>query len=322
MVDPLVSVIMPVRNEESFIERSLGAVLAQDYPADRIEVLIADGMSDDRTREIVRALDVDHRVTILDNPARIQSAGMNQAIEAAKGDILIRVDGHTIIAPDYVRECVSALAETGAQNVGGPMNPVGITPMGKAIAAAGKSSFAVPSAFHVSQKAQFTDTVYMGAWPKSLFATVKGYDEALVINEDYELNVRIRKAGGKLYFTPKIQSQYYGRQTLGALAKQYYRYGIGKTETLRLHPGSLRPRQLVAPAFVVGLIGGAVLSLISVWFFALWLLGIAAYLALALIFTIKAAGTRDLGLLWRMPLVFATIHLSWGVGFWVGLLRG
>lgn len=321
MPPPLVSVIMPVRNEAAFIARSLGAVLAQDYPPDRLEVLIADGMSSDDTLAIIRALPGSERVRIIPNPARKQAEGLNAAIPLARGEIIVRVDGHTIVAPDYVTACVAALQQTGAANVGGAMDPVGVTAFGKAIAAAGKSPFAVPTAFHVSDRAQYTDTVYMGAWPREIFDQVGGFDPDLLTNEDYEHNVRIRQAGGRIYLSPAIRSQYYGRQTLGALARQYYAYGVGKTQTLRQHPRSVRPRHLIAPLFTAGLTAGALLALLHPILLALWLAGIAAYAALNLLSSLRVARRIGLSVAWRLPLVFATIHLAWGAGFWAGLLR-
>lgn len=321
LLEPSVTVIMPVRNEANFIAHSLGAILNQDYPADKIEILIADGMSDDATLETISSLQGADRVHVIPNPARIQAAGLNKAIVQAKGEIIIRVDGHTVIALDYVRQCVLALTTTDAQNVGGPMNPVGITLMGKAIAAAGKSPFAVPTAFHVSQKAQYTDTVYLGAWQRELFDRVGLYDENVNINEDYELNYRIRKAGGKVYCTPAIQSQYYGRQTLGALARQYFRYGSIKTKTIKKHPASLKPRHLVAPLFVAGLAIGGVLSLVYPPVRVIWLACVLLYGFANAYFSLKAARQAEWRLFWRLPVVFLTIHLSWGWGFWVGLLK-
>lgn len=318
---PFVTVILPVRNEEHFIERSLGAVLRQDYPADKIEVIVADGMSDDATLEKARSLPGAERVRIVPNPRRIQAAGLNEAITQARGEVIVRVDGHTVIAADYVRQCVAALHTTGAQNVGGAMNPVGSTAMGKAIAAAGKSPFAVPTAFHVSQQPQYTDTVYLGAWHREMFEQVGLFDEKVNINEDYELNYRIIKNGGKIYFTPDIQSAYYGRQTLQALAKQYYRYGLVKTRTLRKHPASLKPRHLVAPLFVLGVVVGGLLSLVHPVFLALWLAGLLLYALATLTFSLKVASQTEWGNLWRLPIVFLTIHLSWGVGFWAGWLQ-
>ena len=318
---PFVSVILPVRNEERFIALTLGAILNQTYPAERIEILIADGLSDDHTVDVIRAQPGAERVQIISNPRRIQAAGLNKAIQSAKGDYIIRVDGHTIIAPDYVEQCIAALQASGAQNVGGAMDPAGMTRVGKAIAAAGKSAFAVPSAFHISQQAQYTDTVYLGAWPRSVFEQVGSYNEHVGVNEDYELNYRIRKAGGKIYFSPAIRSQYFGRQTLRALAVQYLRYGKSKVKTLREHLSSLRLRQIVAPAFVVWIFAGLPLILMNSPLLVLWLGGIAAYLILNLFFSVRVAARYGGGLLPWLPLVFLTIHLAWGIGFWMELLK-
>lgn len=319
--EPLVSVIMPIRNEARFITQSLGAVLSQNYPPDRLEIIVADGMSDDGTLEIIRALPGADRVRVISNPGRKQAEGLNTAIPQANGDFIVRIDGHAVIAQDYIRECVRALQESGAANVGGKMDPVGITSMGKAIAAAGKSPFAVPTSFHVSDQPQFTDTVYMGAWRRETFDQIGLFNVTATPNEDYELNYRIRKSGGTIYLSPRIRSQYYGRQTLSAMARQYYKYGIGKIQTLSLHPQSIRPRQLVAPAFVAGLVIGGIIALFHSVLLVLWLAGIFAYAALNIYFSFQQAQRFGPGLLWRLPLVFLTIHISWGTGFWVGLAQ-
>jgi glycosyltransferase involved in cell wall biosynthesis len=318
---PFVTIVMPIRNEEAFIERSLGAVLAQDYLSTHIEVLIADGMSDDRTLEIIRAMPGAERVRVVPNPRRIQSAGLNLVIPQARGEYIIRVDGHTILAPDYVSTCVRLLQETGADNVGGAMNPVGITPMGKAIAAAGKSAFAVPTAFHVSDRAQYTDTVYLGAWPRGVFERVGLYNERVGVNEDYELNYRIRQSGGKIYFSPIIRSDYYGRQTLRALWRQYYRYGKSRVKTLAQHPGSLKPRHLVAPLFVAGLAGGLLLGLLLPPLLLLWAFGVALYAGVNLAFSARVASRAGWELFPRLSVVFLVIHVAWGAGFWAGLFQ-
>jgi succinoglycan biosynthesis protein ExoA len=320
--DPFVSVIMPVRNEAAFIALSLNAVLHQDYPRQRMEILLADGASEDDTLAIVRSLPGAARVRIIHNPRRTQAAGMNEALRQARGDVIVRVDGHTVIAPDYIRQCVIALDETGAHNVGGAMLPVGVTPQGKAIAAATTSAFAVPTAFHTDRTGRFTDTVYMGAWPRQALERAGGFDERLTANEDYELNYRIRQSGGRIYLAPAIRSHYFGRQTLPALARQYFRYGRAKTATLRKAPASLRPRQLVAPAFVGVLIGGAPLSLVISLALVVWLGILLAYLTLNLGFSAHVARRAGFHVFWRLPAIFATIHVAWGLGFWVGLLAG
>lgn len=317
----VVSIIMPVRNEEAFIARSLDAVLHQDYPAEAMEILIADGLSDDRTLDMIKTLPGAEGVLVIPNHRRIQAAGLNEALGRAQGEIIIRVDGHSVIAPDYVRQCVAVLKETGAYAVGGSINAVGITLPGKAIACASRSPFAVPGAFHTSQTGRYTDTVYMGAWPRRVLELVGGFDEELPINEDYELNCRIRQAGGRIYFSPRIRSAYFGRQTFRALARQYFRYGRGKTGTLKKHPASLRPRQVVAPAFVGAILGGTVLCALLPPIWMLWLLVPSLYLATTVAFSLRVAGRAHWTLLWLIPLVFITIHLAWGTGFWAGLLE-
>jgi succinoglycan biosynthesis protein ExoA len=316
--EPYVSVVLPVRNEETFIARCLTAVLSQDYPPEKVEVLIADGMSEDRTVEIVQSLPGAERVQIIANPHRLQAIGLNTVIPRTHGEVIVRVDGHTIIESDYISQCVNALWVTGAQNTGGRMDPVGITPMGKAIAIAGKSPFAVPTAFHVSTKAQFTDTVYMGAWPRQVFNEIGLYAPDLIANEDYELNYRIRQAGGYIYFTPLIRSRYYNRQSLCELAQQYFTYGKWKVEMLRRHPRSLRVRHLAAPAFVAAIAGGLLLlpfrHLSWLGFFIA-----ALYLAANLIASLHAAIRSDWRFILRLPVVFFVIHMAWGSGFWAGI---
>lgn len=320
MREPFVSVIIAVRNEAAFIARSLGAILAQDYPADRMEILLADGESEDDTLHIARSLPGGERVRILANPQRIQSAGLNLLIREALGEYIVRVDGHTILAPDYVRQCVAALQATEAEVVGGPMRPVGTTLMGRAIAAAGRSRFAVPTAFHVCEDACYTDTVYMGAWPREVLARMGGYDERLRVNEDYELNYRIRDAGGRVYLSPAITSSYFGRQTLGELARQYMAYGRGKTLTLRKHPASLRPRQTIAPLFVLFLALGIPVCAALPVAIAPWLALLGVYALCNIAFSVATTSRGARASAGRIALAFLTIHLAWGAGFWVGWL--
>jgi glycosyltransferase involved in cell wall biosynthesis len=312
---------MPIRNEAAFIQRSLGAILNQDYPPDKIEILIADGMSDDATCDLIRQMPGIQRVRIIANPQCIQAAGLNLLIPQALGEYIIRVDGHTIIAPNYISQCVELLQSSGAHNVGGPMSPVGVTPIGRAIALAGTSAFSVPSVFRVSQTAQYTDTVYLGAWPRSIFQSIGLYNTHVGVNEDYELNYRIRQAGGKVFFSPTIRSEYYGRQTLQMLAQQYYRYGSSKVKMLAQHPGSLKVRHGVAPLFVAWVIIGLLLGLLFPALLLFWGSGLLLYGAINLLFSFRTVWREDRALVWLIPIVFLTIHLAWGAGFWVGLFR-
>lgn len=315
---------MPVLNEAAFIRRSLAAALAQDYPPDRLEILVVDGGSTDDTPQIVREIiaQTGHpQVRLLHNPRRIQAAALNIGIQAARGDIIVRVDGHTVIAPDYVRTCVAYLAEGRADNAGGLMRPVGITYVGQAVALATSSPFGIGgSKFHYSEKEQYVDTVYLGAYWRHTFDRIGLYDETFRINEDYELNYRLRQAGGRILLSPNIISHYTPRSSLTALWRQYFQYGRWKVRTLQKHPASLRWRQTVPPLFVAGLVGSLLAGL--AWPPAWWLFGgvAGAYLLANLVASTISARRGGWRYLPVLPLVFAIIHIGWGLGFWWGII--
>jgi succinoglycan biosynthesis protein ExoA len=319
---PTVTVIMPVFNEAATIASALAAALAQDYPPDRLDVLIVDGGSSDGTLDVVRALAGDHpRVRLLHNPARQQAHGLNLGIADARGAVIVRVDGHTLVAPDYVRRCVQHLEATGAEHVGGPQRAAGHTPLVRAIAAAYRSPFGVPSRFTTAARAGFTDTVYLGAWPRAVFAQVGGFNTDLAANEDYEHSYRIRQAGGRVYLAPDIRSEYVPRQTLNGLARQFFRYGRGKCQMLTLHPRSARPRHLAAPAFLAALAGGALVAPFSRAVARLWGALLAAYGLASAVASLDAARRGGWDHLPRLPVIFAAMHLAWGAGFWIELGR-
>ena len=324
MEQPFVSVIMPIRNEAGYIARSLGAVLAQDYPHDCLEVLVADGMSDDRTRHIVGYLAArsDVRVTLVDNPGKVVPTGFNRALQQARGEIIVRVDGHTIIAPDYVRECVAALARSGADNVGGRMNAVSKTELGAAIAHATSSPFGVGGArFHYSDQEEWVDTVYMGAWPRAVFERIGGFDEEMVRNQDDEFNYRLQGAGGKILLSSRIQSTYFNRSDLRSLWRQYYQYGMYKVRVLQKHPRQMRPRQFAPPLLAGAVVGGAALALLIRPLRGLWRLGSGVYLAANLLASLWMARKHGWHLLRYYPLIFAALHFGYGLGFLRGLVK-
>lgn len=322
---PFVSVIMPIRNEAAFIGRSLGAVLAQDYPHDRMEVLVADGMSTDDTRVIVQQLAARHpdiQVRLIDNPGKIVPTGFNAALAQARGDVIVRVDGHTIIAPDYVRECMAVLERSGADNVGGRMVAVGTTALGQAVALATSSRFGVGGArFHYSDREEWVDTVYMGAWPRRVFEQLGGFDPELVRNQDDEFNYRLRAQGGRILLSPRIRSQYHNRTSLRSLWRQYYQYGFYKVRVLQKHPRQMRLRQFVPPAFVASILGGALLSPLNKRLRALWALVITAYAVANLMASWRIARKAGRAHLRRLPLVFSILHFSYGLGFLHGLIH-
>lgn len=322
---PFVSIIMPIRNEADFIQRSLGAVLTQDYPADCLEVLVVDGMSTDDTRDIVERLRSQYTslsIKVLDNPALIVPAGINRGLQVARGDVIVRVDGHTEIAPDYVRQCVAALKNSGADNVGGKMTAVGKTQFGKTVALATSTPFGVGGArFHYSDQEEWVDTVYLGAWPREVFQRIGFFDEELVRNQDDEFNYRLREHGGSILLSPYIKSVYTGRSSPRALWRQYFQYGFWKVRVLQKHPRQMQPRQFAPPLLVAVLLLSVFLAPFSA--VGRWLLALAAgiYGLANLAVSLWLAANRGWRHLVRLPLVFAILHIGYGFGFLAGLIH-
>jgi succinoglycan biosynthesis protein ExoA len=321
---PFVSVVMPVLNEAAFMERSLNSVVAQDYPSDRMEILIADGLSQDGTREIINQFQLKHRnIETVDNPARIVATGLNEALRRAKGVVIVRVDGHCEIAADYLRRCVWYLQNDGVEAVGGPVETIGQSYVARVIATAMSSWFGVGgSAFRVANSpTQFTDTVAFPAYTRAVIDQAGPFDEELVRNQDDEYNYRLRKLGLKILLAADVRSRYYSRATLKGLASQYFQYGYWKVRVMQKHPRQMRLRQFGPPLFVAALLSSIIL---------LPLLPVAKYLAglivggyaVALIGASILATKKDKWhLLPLLPLAFTTLHLSYGTGFLIGLVR-
>jgi succinoglycan biosynthesis protein ExoA len=321
---PFVSIIMPVRNEADFIAHSLGAVLKQDYPHDRMEVLIADGMSTDATRTIIDQLSQTSPITIkvIDNPKQIVPTGMNLAMQHANGEIIVRVDGHTMIETEYVRACVKLLQSKSAANVGGKMNAVAQNTFGNAVAIATSSPFGVGGArFHYSNHEEWVDTVYMGAWWRSIFDKIGLFDEELVRNQDDEFNYRLRASGERILLSPTIRSIYYGRNSLRKFTKQYYQYGVFKVRVLQKHPRQMQPRQFVPPLFAAGVVVGAVIAPFSTWLRRMYLVALALYAVLNVLASLRLSRKNGMRYALLLPVIFATLHLSYGLGFWRGTVK-
>ena len=328
---PFVSVIIPIRNESAYIKHGLHAILIQDYPADCMEILIADGMSTDNTRNMIHDFAAIHpqiHIRILDNPREIVPTGINIALRQARGEIMIRVDGHTIIAPDYVRQCVDALQRTQADNVGGKMNAVGSNSFGKVVALATSTPFGVGGArFHYSDAEEWVDTVYMGAWPRRVFEKIGLFDEELVRDQDDEFNYRLRKQGGRILLSPAIFSEYTVRSMPRALWRQYYQYGFWKIRVLQKHPRQMSLRQFAPPAFVLSLVLSFFLLFIPFPSFMvhpsafIFLLYIPANLFASIWSLLKKAIPHSLfSTLYSLPLIFSILHISYGLGFLIGLV--
>jgi succinoglycan biosynthesis protein ExoA len=323
--EPHVTVIMPIRNEERFIARSLGAVLGQHYPPDRMQVLVADGMSEDSTRAVVEELartHPQHRVRIVDNPGRIVPTGFNAALALADGDVIVRVDGHTIIEPDYVAECVRTLERSGADNVGGRMAAVGDGLVAQTIALATSSPFGVGNShFHYARGEKWVDTVFMGAWPRSVFDRIGPFDPELVRNQDDEFNYRLRSKGGRILLTDRIRSVYYGRSSLRTVFRQYRQYGMWKVRVLQKHPRQMSARQFVPPAFAATLLAGTALAPASRAARRGLLATVISYGLAATAASVTVARKNGWRHLPVLPAVFAALHVGYGSGFLFGLVK-
>jgi len=321
---PKVTIILPVRNEGNYIRATLDGVLAQDYPVEQMKILIADGMSTDNTRKIINDYQLKHtNIILLDNPGRIVPTGMNIALKQAQGDIIIRVDGHCIIAPDYVRKCVEHLENDEVDGVGGPMETIGENKLSETIAIAMSSSFGVGnSAFRTtSGKTMLADTVPFPAYTRSIIQKAGLYDEELVRNQDDEYNYRIRELGGRLLLAEDVRSKYYSRGSLNKLWKQYLQYGFYKVRVLQKHPRQMSLRQFVPPLFVLGLLAALFLTLITKWGWITLALITVSYILANLTASIITSAKKGWRHLWRLPGVFAIIHISYGAGFLAGLLK-
>ncbi len=321
MTELTVTVIVPCYNEQATISLLLGALKDQTFPQNDMEVVIADGMSTDRTREEIASFQQSHpgmTIRIVDNPKRNIPAALNCAINAACGDIIVRLDGHSIPRSDYVARCVQALEAGLGDNVGGvweirPGNPGRIA---RAIALAAAHPLGVGDArYRVGSQATQVDTVPFGSFRRELIPQIGNFDETLLSNEDYEFNVRIRQSGGVVWLDPDIKSTYFSRSTLGALASQFWRYGYWKLRMLLRYPNTFRWRQL-SGAFVLTWIG---LGLLSIWFiWARWLLLAECVIyssALAYSGISSAIKTKDLSMAFGVPFAIAVMHFSWGTAF-------
>jgi glycosyltransferase involved in cell wall biosynthesis len=313
----LVTVVVPMRNEEEFIGPCLDSLLANVIDG-AIEVLVYDGESEDRSAALVAEVaSRDPRVQLRQNPRRIQAAAFNDAIGHARGEFVVRADAHSVYPANYLDECVRLLRETGAVNVGGIQVARGTSWISGAIAAALTSRFAVGDAkYRYATKAGFTDTVYLGSWRIETLRQMHGMREDWAVNEDYELNVRLRAAGGRIFLSPTIRSTYFVRGSLASLARQYVRYGFWKVRTLLEHTGSLRWRQVVAPAFVLSLL--ATVPLVH------WLGAIGAlHLLVYAVANIGASAITAARSSWRflpiLPAIFLVLHVAWGIGFLSGI---
>jgi succinoglycan biosynthesis protein ExoA len=316
---PFVSVLIPVRNEERYIERCLYAVAAQDYPRERLEVIVIDGMSSDDTTAMIRRFAAESTIDLklLRNPVRRTAAGLNLGLAAARGEIIVRVDGHAAIATDFIRRSVDALLASGVDCVGGVIESEGDRYIGRAVALAMSSRFGIGGASFRTGGAGLVDTVAFGAYRRDVFDRIGGFAEDIDKGEDDEFNYRLLDHRGRILLAPEIRATYTVRGDLGGVWRQYFGYGRAKVEVLRRHPAQARPRQLLPAALVASL----AISLLAMpragWRPTRIVAGVyGLFVAVA---SMTLALRRSLRLLPMLPAVLTCLHFSYGLGFLTGV---
>jgi glycosyltransferase involved in cell wall biosynthesis len=334
MDTPRVSIVLPVRNEAAHAREFFMPLLNQTYPKERMEVLVVDGMSQDGTREIVQEFirrNGHAKVRLLDNPRHQRAPALNVGIQNAGGDVILRIDARTIIPHDYVEKCVQTLIRTGADNVGGMQVPM-VMQNGsrrkeltqRAIAMALTHPFGIGNArFRLGNKSGYVDTVYLGCFKREVFTKVGVFDEdSPVISEDSDMNYRIRKAGGKVYFDKDIIAYYYPRDNIKDLAKLYFRYGGAKAGNLLKWGSFTAWRQWVPPLFLVTLVVLGLAFPFSSYARLAFASALGVYLLADLLVSSRlAAQEKQWALFHRLFIVFPTLHFSWAVGFFARLFQ-
>jgi succinoglycan biosynthesis protein ExoA len=317
-----------MRNEAAHIERCLASVFAQDYPAEHLEVWVLDGRSSDDSWAIVGRLFAGRsRCYLVENPGVIQSTGWNLGIERCSADVIGIVSAHTELDPTYVSMAVETLERTGADLVGGPMRAVGLGRVGRAVALATSSPFGVGGArFHYTSREERVDTVYQGVCRRRTYTAIGGFDITMVRNQDDEFSYRLLDHGGRIVCNPAIRSRYFNRATLRSLWRQYWQYGLWKVRVIQRHPRQLRLRHLIPTAFVMALALGSVNAALPNASLVPLLLVAGVYAGANLLASLLTARHRAWASIPLLPVVFATLHLSYGLGFlsglWSAIARG
>ncbi len=330
---PFVTAMIVVRNEEKYIEECLRSLLEQSYPANRYEVLVVDGLSDDKTITIAKETEEKYSsrkwengetetkvsVRYLQNPKKILASGWNIGIKEALGDYVVRIDAHASADKDFILKSVETILQIGdAVCVGGSMKTEAISPKGQLIANVLSSPFGIGnSKFRYSQKAQYTDTVAFGLYKKEIFSQVGYFDETLSRNQDNDMHGRIRNAGGKFYLNPEIKSTYHPRETVKSMANQAFNNGRWNILTFRKDPKSLSVRHLVPLLFVMGILGCLILGFINFHFWILLLAVLGLHFTIGITFAAKK--TASIGKMLLTSFLFFLLHLSYGLGSLISL---
>ena len=313
-----VTVLIPMRNAGRDIVRCLNAIMANDYPSDLVEIIVIDALSTDASSDIVRQyIDKHSFIRMLFNPRGLPSVSLNMGLDAAGGDVIVRVDSASVVEADYISRAVKLLMTTEAVNVGGAQRATGVSYLTRAVAMATNSSYAIGDArLRNAQREKWVDGIYLGAWWRETLESLGGFDGSLTDDENYDLSYRLRRMRGKAFYSPSIRSSYRVRGSFPRVMKTYAGHGFRMARAIKSHPDALRPSHLAAPGVVLLIVISALLALYS------WPTGTiapGAYLLHSLIASRRITQRRRYQL--TMPLVLLALHLSWGVGFIVGIFR-
>lgn len=318
----IVSVVMPVYNEEKYIAKCIDSLLLQDYPTEKMEWIFVDGCSKDRTVEILEQYRQKHPdlIKILNNPQKIVPYAMNIGIEASCGKYIVRLDAHADYATDYISKCIYYLEHTDAENVGGLAETKANGFMGNAIAKMLSSKFGVGnSQFRTNGESGYVDTVPFGAFKREVFSKYGGYDERLVRNQDNEMNFRIRKNGGKIYLSSDIHLSYYCRDSIKGISTMARKNGMWNIITMKMCPGSMGVRHFIPFFFVISVLGLGILGIIHSLFWILLGVELALYFILDVLFSIKqATNTKEF---FTLIMLFPIFHVTYGIGSMLGIMK-
>lgn len=324
---PFVSIVLPIYKEENFIEQCILSILAQDYPQDNMEVLFVDGMSPDRTRDIIKSYEEERsNFHLIDNPEKTVPYAMNKGITASKGEVIIRLDGHCVYPVNYVSVLVKYLYELDADNVGGVWHtlPANDSAECHAIAISSSHPFGVGASEHKigSKEIKQTDTVPFGCFKREVFDRIGLFDEELIRNQDDEFNARIIKNGGKIYIIPELEINYTSRDSMQKMRRMYFQYGLFKPLVNKKLGAPATIRQFFPGLFVIGLVLGLIFSFLCRWMAWCYIGVLALYLIIGFGIGIqKAIQYKKIALVWYMPYTFFNIHLSYGIGYLMGLYK-
>lgn len=324
---PFVSIICPVCNESKFIDGCIRSIINQDYPKDQMEVFFIDGNSNDNTKDIIQTYsDKYSYIHLLNNPKRIVPVALNLGIKASKGDVIIRLDGHCLYPSDYISILVKYLFELNADNVGGVWNtlPAKNNSVCRSIALASSHKFGVGNSIHKtgSKEIKETDTVPFGCYRRDVFDRVGLFDEELIRNQDDEFNARLINSGGKIFLIPQLVINYTARNSINKMARMYFQYGLFKPLVNKKLGAPATIRQFFPAAFVLGLVGGCMVSFISNILAVIYLSVLIIYISLSFFFSISLAiKTSDWKQVLILPFVFFIIHISYGTGYWNGIIN-